>query len=163
MTKRSSHGFTLVELIMVIVILGILSAVAVPRFFNQQNFQARGFFDQTQAALRYAQKTAISQHTPVHVNVTASSLSLSYSNATQCAATTTMVRHPSSGKDYVQSAPSDVTFAAVAQLCFDSLGRPYALNNTFPTSSLTAALTLGVTGDGTTRTITIERETGYVH
>ena len=34
MKKRNSKGFTLIELIMVIVILGILSTVLVPRYFN---------------------------------------------------------------------------------------------------------------------------------
>ena len=53
------HGFTLIELIMVMVIVGILAVFVVPRFFDANVFQSRGFADQVQATLRYAQKEAI--------------------------------------------------------------------------------------------------------
>ncbi len=64
------RGFTLVEMIMVIVIAGILAAVVAPRFFDNTVFQSRGFADQVQASLRYAQKVAIAQHRNVCVTFT---------------------------------------------------------------------------------------------
>lgn len=70
-TRRGScagaHGFTLIELIMVIVILGVLAVFAAPRIFNTGDFDARGFRDETLSLLRFAQKTAIAQRRTVCV------------------------------------------------------------------------------------------------
>src|SRR5665647_2470350 len=55
----SQRGFTLIELIMVMVMLGVLAVFAAPRIFNSGDFYARGFHDETLGLLRYAQKAAI--------------------------------------------------------------------------------------------------------
>ena len=46
MLKDSSkqQGFTLVELVLTMVILGIIAAVSLPKFFNQSTFDERYFY-----------------------------------------------------------------------------------------------------------------------
>ncbi|HEY7775246.1 MAG TPA: type II secretion system protein [Kineobactrum sp.] len=66
----NTRGFTLVELILVMVIIGILAAVVGPRFFNRQVFDERLFFEDTLAAVRYGQKLAVASgcHTQVSLD-----------------------------------------------------------------------------------------------
>lgn len=127
------RGFTLTELITVIVILGIISVVALPRFFTVSDFEDRGSADQVKAALRFAQKTAIAQHR--NVNVT-----LAQGASPDCTTTLT-------GGNLSCTVKSALTGAGT--YTFDALGRPS------PNAQATVAI-------GST-TITIEAETGYVH
>jgi len=166
----NQRGFTLVELIMVMVIIGILAVVAAPRFFNANVFQSRGFADQVQATLRYAQKEAIAQHRNVCVAMIASDITLKIAGVSgaMSACDTNLVSpagQPSgcpsaTYKICTPSAAITITLAPAvpASFNFDALGKPWDVLGTTP-STVQKSITIS----GATNIIYVEAETGYVH
>lgn len=65
----TERGFTLVELTMVIVIIGILAAVVGPRFFDRRVFDERLFYEESLAAVRYGQKLAVASGCLIQVSL----------------------------------------------------------------------------------------------
>jgi len=78
MEPSREHGFTLVELVLTIVILGVLVAVALPRFFNQATFEERYFHDDLISAARYAQRLSTASGCAVRLTVSAAGFSLDH-------------------------------------------------------------------------------------
>ena len=77
---------------MTIVILGILSATAIPKFFDFSVYQQRVFFDDTLNAIRYAQKLAVATACNVQVSISGNQFTLmrpSASNRSLCSSTST--------------------------------------------------------------------------
>lgn len=149
-------GFTLVELIMVIVIIGVIGAIAAPRFFDNNVFRSRGFADQVQSSLRYAQKIAIAQRRNACVTFTLpapSTVTLRIASLAGAGSPCdTDLISPTGDPAYVITAPAGIAFAVLpADFNFDALGRPNP-------GALPA-----ITIVGATNSITIEAETGYVH
>lgn len=69
-------GFTLVELVLVIVLVGILAFAALPRMESGQIFRQVAFRDQVMASLRHAQKSAVSHRRLVCAEVSGNQVSL---------------------------------------------------------------------------------------
>jgi len=154
--QRTVAGYTLVELITVMIIVGIMAVFVAPRFFDANVFKSRGFADQVQATLRYAQKTAIAQHRNVCVTFTLpapSTITLRIASLSGAAsACDTDLTTLTGVTPYVLTAPAGIVFTALpANFNFDALGRP----------NPNALQILNIVG--ATNPITVEAETGYVH
>ena len=177
----------MVELIAVLIIAGILAAVATPRFFEQTQFDGRSAADQAVGMLRYAQKLAIAQNRPVFVRLTTNSAARCFSAA--CAAGDDRVLPPG-GENSSRAATLAACSNARAWLCeglpdkisysvsvgagevnpglpltfyFNALGRPFSATDTEPVSTFPSSLSIAINGGGEARAVVVESETGYVH
>lgn len=141
---RRAFGFTLPELVAVIVIISVLAAVALPRF-NQTAIDTTWFTEQVKAAVRYAQRQAVAQRRLVYVAVAgppSAQLRLCYD-----AACSQPLRNLTDGGNYTLAVPNGVTLSASASpFSFDGLGQP------------SSAVALSVNGSA----VTVAAETGYV-
>jgi MSHA pilin protein MshC len=138
-------GFTLIELIMVIVLLGVLAIFAAPRILNTGDVNARGFHDETLSLLRFAQKTAVAQRRVVCVQLNASGVAITMdTKATPdgvCNGPATLPNSPRGGTGLS---------ATVSNFKFTALGA------TDQSSAVIVTI-------ANSTSITVESGTGYVH
>ena len=148
-----SKGFTLVELIAVLVIVALVAAAGRSLFFDIGVFRQRGFFEETVSAVRYAQKHAVATGCPVRVEITGTGFTLFRpANAAACAAGpyNTPIADPSGGAaTFTRSSVEIGVTLSVHNFIFNADG----------TASANQTITVGVPGGPTFQVVAA---TGFV-
>ena len=159
-----SRGFTLTELLMIIVILGILAVFAGTRLGGGYA-NTRAYYEQLIAQVTYARKTAIAQRLPVCVHMIANQSQLFYGSAGTCPGTTGVLSPTETVPGKAFKVPDKglsvlgVT-ATVATIQFDALGRYLTSAGATPGAALVVTVS---SASGGSYSFTVEPESGYVH
>jgi Tfp pilus assembly protein FimT len=142
----------MLELIIVIVIAGILSFMAVGRLNDVGEVNAHGAAEQIASALRFAQEAAVAQRRLMYVNVSAAggSINACLDSSNACAQPLTA---PGGGNLTVQAPSGVVLTTNTTQFSFDAMGRP----------STSSQIQIQITAsDGQQFNVTVQPDSGYV-
>lgn len=145
--NNKNNGFTIVELVVVILIIGIFSVSVIPRFFNTSSYKNRLATDELMAALRYSQQTAMNRGGDIQFILTANNFTVQRSGGGS-------LRSPDGRIPYSKTFPDSIT-ASPTTINFNALGQP--INDAATLISSNIPLTVG------TSNITVEANTGYAH
>ena len=139
-----NRGFTLIELIVIITVIGVLAVSATARFGGTEAFEVRGFRDQLAAAARSAQRYARNSGCPTTFSYGSGSWSVS--TTVPCGGSTQTVSAP--GRPLTGSIPGSVSISpASLAVTFDAFGSTGSSSSISVSSgSASAAFTISPSG-----------------
>lgn len=146
-THLRRHGFTLVELVIVILLLGILSVYASTRLFP--DYTARQASEELVQAIRHAQERAMDQGGGTEVVI--ESDGIRFTGMTVSGAEWRLLKPGQS---------IEASLSPTGSVGFDAMGRPTCSG---ALACADAAQAITVQARGQTETVTLEPITGYVY
>lgn len=142
--SRAQRGFTLVELIAVLVIAGILASVAATRMVSNKSFQLQAGRDFLISALFVAQQKAMVQTRPVRLSITATQLDIRL-DANDDGIFSANESLQLAGQNYPVALPGNIS-ASNHNLVYDSFGHTLATRITLSNNSSTVDVNVSATG-----------------
>jgi prepilin-type N-terminal cleavage/methylation domain-containing protein len=168
--RSQERGFTLIEIIMVVVILGIAAFMAIPMVSNAADVQVRAAGNRIAADIDYAKSMAITHQQSY--SVVFDPAGESYDIRVEPAGSGNVIDHPVNPGAFVVDFSSDGRLARVDvvdadfdsdsdhAITFDYLGSPHSGTATGNPLLNTGQITL--TADNFTLVVNVEPVTGYV-
>jgi prepilin-type N-terminal cleavage/methylation domain-containing protein len=175
---RGRRGFTLVEILAVVVILGIASAIIIPQIGSRDDMRVSAAARTIIADLTYAQNQAISSGQMVYVRFDLANNK--YSVLSAVGSPDTPMTHPVSQSPYTQQfGPAsrgwelitidstnfdgiDASYQDKSTIGFDEIGTPYVYSHVLNGKSELGAGSIVVKCGNFTKTVTIAAATGAI-
>jgi len=152
---KSRNGFTLVEIVIVFLMLGIMAAFVVAKFYDTGTANLNSEVDVVKSHIRYAQSRAMNTNVVWGINISGTNQYSLFRNGNSA----DTIRLP--GQDNLAlSLPTGVSFGSTGIISFDTWGRPYtdAGGTTAQSGARIITLSLG----SSTKNITITQNTGFI-
>ena len=144
--KRSA-GFTLIELVMTLVLVGALAVFALPKMVDTNAWQLRAFGDDLQARSMQMLKLALNQRRPITATITGSGVVFSY----------TGTGTPIDSLSCPSAASSCIAEGGSRSATFN------ASNSGSTTTSTNSSLSITVASGSYSQAYLLELETGLIH
>jgi prepilin-type N-terminal cleavage/methylation domain-containing protein len=149
------RGFTMIEIISVLVIIAIISAIAVIKMSSTSDYDVISQVEVVKTNLRLAQSRAMNSSRVWGINFSGSSTYSMFENGS----TANVVRIPNQGADNV-TLPNGMTITT-GIVSFDAWGKPYTDAAGTAAQNVTRTVTL-TNKSGDTRNISITKNTGFI-
>jgi MSHA pilin protein MshC len=156
---KESSGFTMIELVTVIVLLAILSAYAVTKWPGDSTFKLSAQAEAFAAHIQHTQALAMDWGQSLRLTINSSGYSVSCVTASATPpCDNSPVIDPTTNQAFSITLESGISLSGTATTDFDTLGRPVSSGSLITTSP---ASTFTLTADSVNQTVTVSPLTGF--